>query len=321
MLELLHISFSYADKKAVNAISFTVPKGQHLAIIGESGCGKSTLLKLIYGLYDLDEGEIFYGGKPVLGPKFNLIPGMDFMKYLAQDFDLMPFITVEENIGKYLSNMYKDKKKTRIHELLEMVEMTEYANVKAQYLSGGQQQRVALARVLALEPEVLLLDEPFSQIDVFRRNNLRRNLFGYLRQKNITCIFATHDSTDILAFADEVAVMKSGAIIGKNTPKQIYENPGTFEIASLLGEVNEIPKYLVADEKDKSKKLLVYPHQLQIVPKSGFQVQIAQSFFNGKDYLVQSIWAGDKLFFENDSFLEAGSTVSLALKNHRDATS
>src|SRR4051812_8943492 len=182
MLELRNISFSYADQTVIKNITFNLHKGQHLAVIGESGCGKSTLLQLIYGLYDLDQGEIIYNGKPVLGPKFNLIPGMDFMKYLAQDFDLMPFISVEENIGKYLSNISKDKKKARVNELLGLVEMTEFAKTKAKHLSGGQQQRVALARVLALEPEVLLLDEPFSQIDVFRRNNLRRNMFQYLKE-------------------------------------------------------------------------------------------------------------------------------------------
>ena len=164
-----------------------------MAIIGESGCGKSTLLKLIYGLYDCDKGVLSWKSEPILGPKFHLIPGMPYMKYLAQDFDLMPFISVAENVGKYLSNFFPEEKQARIAELLEIVEMTNYANTKAKFLSGGQMQRVALAKVLALEPEVLLLDEPFSHIDNFRKNSLRRKLFAYLKQKNITCIVATHD--------------------------------------------------------------------------------------------------------------------------------
>jgi ABC-type nitrate/sulfonate/bicarbonate transport system ATPase subunit len=206
MLVVKDISFSYSDSPNINSISFSLTKGNNLALIGESGCGKSTLLKLIYGLYDLEEGQIFWNQTEVLGPKFHLIPGMPFMKYLAQDFDLMPFITVAENVGKYLSNFFPEEKQARISELLEIVEMTEYANVKAKFLSGGQMQRVAIARVLALEPEVLLLDEPFSHIDNFRRNSLRRKLFGYLKEQQITCIVATHDSTDVLAFADEVAI-------------------------------------------------------------------------------------------------------------------
>jgi ABC-type Fe3+/spermidine/putrescine transport system ATPase subunit len=147
MLIVNNISFSYDDVLVLKDVSFTINKEQNIALIGESGCGKSTLLKLIYGLYDLNNGEICYDNKPILGPKFNLIPGESYIKYLAQDFDLMPYITVEENVGKYLSNIYKDKKAKRVKELLEMVEMTAFANVKAKYLSGGQQQRVALAKV------------------------------------------------------------------------------------------------------------------------------------------------------------------------------
>ncbi|MBC7748037.1 MAG: ATP-binding cassette domain-containing protein, partial [Methylotenera sp.] len=124
MLEIKDISFTYSDKPVIENISFTIAKGENTAIIGESGCGKSTLLKLIYGLYNLDSGAITYNDKPILGPKYNLVPGEDYIKYLAQDFDLMPYITVEENVGKFLSNMYPDEKNTRIQELLEMVEMT-----------------------------------------------------------------------------------------------------------------------------------------------------------------------------------------------------
>ena len=134
MLSVQNISFGYSENTVIHNISFNVNKGQNIAVIGESGCGKSTLLKLIYGLYDLDEGEIFYDGNQILGPKFNLVPGEDFIKYLAQDFDLMPFITVAENVGKYLSNIYPEAKQSRINELLEIVEMTEYSNVKAKFL-------------------------------------------------------------------------------------------------------------------------------------------------------------------------------------------
>ena len=191
-------------------VNFTINQGDAVGIIGKNGAGKSTLLKVIYGLYDCDEGNISWKSEPVLGPKFHLVPGMPFMKYLAQDFDLMPFITVGENVGKFLSNFYPKEKQDRIDELLNLVEMAEFKHVKAKFLSGGQMQRVALARVLAQEPEVLLLDEPFSHIDNFRKNKLRRKIFQYLKEKQITTIIATHDSTDVLSFADEVLVMKNG---------------------------------------------------------------------------------------------------------------
>lgn len=312
MLEVNNISFTYDNKTVIRNLSFIVKKGQHVAVIGESGCGKSTLLKLIYGLYDLDEGSIVYDGKPVLGPNYNLIPGGGVMKYLAQDFDLMPYITVEENVGKYLSNSYNDKKAARVYELLEMVEMTEFAKVKAKYLSGGQQQRVALARVLALEPEVLLLDEPFNQIDAFRRNNLRRNLFNYLSENKITCITATHDSMDILAFADEAIIMKAGEIIRKGNPKSIYENPENFYIASLFGEVNEIPLHLIAFEKDKNKTIYLYPHQLKVTQQSDLVVHVRQSLFKGNGYMVEAAFGGNRIFFEHPKFIASETLVALA---------
>ncbi len=131
-------------------------------------------------------------------------------------------------------------KKLRVEQLLEMVEMTEFANVQAKYLSGGQQQRVALARVLANEPEILLLDEPFSHIDNFRKNALRRNLFAYLKTKGITCIVATHDSTDALSYADETIVLQQGMMVDKSTSFDLYTNPINKYVASLFGEVNEL---------------------------------------------------------------------------------
>lgn len=306
MLTVRDISFSYNDTPNLNSISFSLTKGKNLALIGESGCGKSTLLKLIYGLFDLDEGQIFWNDIEVLGPKFHLIPGMPFMKYLAQDFDLMPFITVAENVGKYLSNFYPEEKKARIAELLEIVEMTEYANVKAKFLSGGQMQRVALARVLALEPEVLLLDEPFSHIDNFRKNSLRRKLFGYLKEKGITCIVATHDSTDVLAFADEVAIIKEGKIIESGIPKFIYDNPRDKYVASLFGDVNEV--------EINGELKFVYPHQLKVTLNSDLKVEIVNSYFRGSHFLMEAKYGNRILFFEKDAILENGEVVCLKTK-------
>src|SRR5690606_9221143 len=142
MLEVKNISFSYDTLPVLRELSFSVPRGQHLSVIGESGCGKSTLLKVIYGLLQADPGEIFYNNEKLLGPDFHLIPGEAFMKYQAQDSDLMPFTTVEENVGKYLSNFNKPEKKKRTKELLELVGMSAYAYVKTLNLSGGQQQRI-----------------------------------------------------------------------------------------------------------------------------------------------------------------------------------
>ncbi|MFD1601690.1 ABC transporter ATP-binding protein [Flavobacterium artemisiae] len=313
MLDIQNITFSYTENPVIKNISFTIEKGQNISIIGESGCGKSTLLKLIYGLYDLDEGKIFYEDKPILGPKFNLIPGMPYMKYLAQDFDLSPYETVAENVGKFLSNGFANMKKLRVQELLEMVEMEQFANVKTKFLSGGQQQRVALIRVLALEPEVILLDEPFSQIDAFRKNALRRNLFRYLKQKGITCIIATHDSTDALSFADQAIVMRNGEVIVKDDPNKIYENPQIKYVASLFGEVNEIPTHLLLSYEDENHKTLVYPHQFKMVSESRLLVKIRRTYFRGSHYLIEAVYKRQLIFFESEIDLPLEQEVFLAL--------
>ena len=312
MLQVDNITFSYDKNKVIKNIDFSVSKGQNIAIIGESGCGKSTLLKLIYGLYDLDEGQIFWNENEVLGPKFHLVPGMPFMKYLAQDFDLMPFITVAENVGKYLSNIYPEKKQSRINELLEIVEMTEYSNVKAKFLSGGQQQRVALAKVLALEPEVLLLDEPFSQIDNFRKNSLRRKLFSYLKSKEITCLVATHDSSDSLSFADETIVLNAGEIVIKEKSDHLYKHPTNKYVAALFGDVNELKLSELVEIEDADETLLLFPHQLKIAESGKLKVKIKQFYFKGNHFLIEAEANCNSIFFEHDSELKINSEVFLS---------
>jgi ABC-type sulfate/molybdate transport systems ATPase subunit len=232
------------------------------------------------------------------------------MKYLAQDFDLMPFITVAENVGKYLSNFYLEEKQQRIAELLEIVEMTEYASVKAKFLSGGQMQRVALARVLALEPEVLLLDEPFSHIDNFRKNSLRRKLFAYLKEKQITTLVATHDSTDVLSFADEVLVMQNGAICAQGTPKELYNHPQSKYVASLFGDVNELSGYYF----DLEETQYLFPHQLKVTEVSSLKATVTHCYFRGSHYLIEASYEMGVLFFEDEKELIAGYVLFLIKK-------
>jgi len=313
MLAIKNISFGYTGKTILHNISFTVKKGQNIAVIGESGCGKSTLLKLIYGLYDLNEGEITFKADLVTGPKHNLVPGMPYMKYLAQDFDLMPYTTVAENVGSFLSNFYPHEKQQRIAELLDIVEMGEYAGVKAKYLSGGQQQRVALAKVLAREPEVLLLDEPFSHIDNFRKNALRRNLFAYLKQKGITVLVATHDSTDALSFADETIVIQAGRLVDKAASKEIYYNPKDKYTASLFGEVNEIKLELLTLTDRADEIVLLYPHQLKAEEGGPLKVIVKQCYFKGNRYLIKSAFGKQVIFFEHYKELPANAEVSLTV--------
>lgn len=282
MLRVQSISYSYSDKEVVSDVSFSVLKGQSVALIGESGSGKSTLLKLIYGLYDLDKGSIFWKTHQVLGPSYHLVPGMEYMKYLAQDFDLMPYVSVAENIGRFLSNFYLEEKSQRVKELLNLVGMDEFAHVKAKFLSGGQMQRVALARVLALQPELLLLDEPFSHIDPHQKAVLSQQVFKYCKEKVITVIYTSHTPEEILMFSDQILVMKEGKIITKDTPQHIYELPQNEYVAQLTGEVNMIPVRYLGVQNDQL--LLVRPHQF-FISSQGYQAQVVDRYYRGRTYM------------------------------------
>ena len=277
--------------------------GEHVSLIGESGSGKSTLLKLIHGEHDLDEGRIFWKDKEILGPKFNLIIGFEFMKYVAQEFDLMPFISVEENVGKYLSNFFPEQKHERIEELLDVVELSDFGKTKVKSLSGGQKQRVALARAVAKQPEIILLDEPFSHIDSFKKQSLRRKLFKYLKKNEISCLVATHDKDDVLGYADRMLVLHQSKIIADNTPEHLFNHPLQPLIASFFGEINTF------DDQ------LTYAHQIHMVGHSDIQGIIKQSYFKGTHYLIEANVKGDTVYFINHNALPKGQPVCLEIKS------
>jgi ABC-type proline/glycine betaine transport system ATPase subunit len=304
MLNVANISFQYAPKKKIlSNISFNLKEGQHLCVMGESGSGKSTLLKAIYGLLDLKKGSIYWKNQEVLGPAFHLVPGMSFFKYVAQDFDLMPYTSVAENIGKFLSRFYPEEKEQRTKELLEVIEMSSFANEKVKTLSGGQQQRVAIARALAKEPELILLDEPFGQIDNFKKNSLRRKLFSYLKEKNISCIVATHDGDDALSFADQMMVIKNKKVIAFDSPKNLYKSPPEHYVAALFDDVNEL--YIDGEKK------LMYPHQIQASKDSLHKVIVKKSFFKGSFWLIEATFNSQVIFFQNTEHLDSEQEIGV----------
>lgn len=312
MLRVENLSFSYDRLQVLQSIDLRIQRGEHVAIIGESGCGKSTLLKLLYGLMDLEQGEIYWDDNQILGPAYNLVPGAPFMKYLSQDFDLMPFISVAENISQYLSVFYPEELKERTQELLEMIELTEFADKKVKTLSGGQQQRVALARVLAQKPEVLLLDEPFGHIDNFLKNSLRRNIFNYLKDNRITTIVATHDVNDVLPFADRAVVLRDKEIIARARPMDLYKNPKNLYVASLFGEASLISIDVLKTYANAKRKIIVYTHEFRVSPSSGLKVTVEKAYPMGSHFLTESRSSDNEvIFFNANQLLPMGKEVFL----------
>tara|TARA_B110000902_G_scaffold264745_1_gene347032 strand:+ start:585 stop:1496 length:912 start_codon:yes stop_codon:yes gene_type:complete len=302
MLSITNVSFKYNERVVLNDVSARVHSGDCLAIVGESGSGKSTLLKLVFGQMDVDSGTISWKDQDILGPKNKLVVGHDFMKYVAQEFDLMPYTSVSENIGDHLSNFYPDEKKARVKELIEVVELEGFETTKVQFLSGGQKQRVALARAIAKRPEVILLDEPFSHIDNFKKQSLRRNLFEYLKTNNIACVLATHDKNDVLSFADQMMVLHNGVVLEIESPSKIYSNPRHPLVAAFFGEYSRI------------EGEFYYAHQITLVDDSPLKATVKHSFYKGHYYLIEAELNGILVCFKNATALKEHSVVSLALK-------
>ena len=294
--------FNYGTTQILRDIQFFLEAGKHLSILGESGCGKSTLLKLIYGTLQLHNGALSWNKEPILGPDFNLVPGESFIKMISQDFDLMPYTSVVENIGKFVSRLDMGLRQERIDELLEVVELTDVKDRKVKTLSGGQQQRVAIARALANEPELLLLDEPFSHIDNFRKNKLRRRLYKYLKSQNITCITATHDSEEALSFADELMVMQGGYFVAQGTPEDLYKSPNTAYVASFFEDV-----FCYKNE-------LYYPHNISVAEKGDIKVEVIHSYFKGSFWLIEASFQKKIFYFKHYKKLENRQIVCLELK-------
>jgi ABC-type Fe3+/spermidine/putrescine transport system ATPase subunit len=311
MLKITGLTFAYDKDSVLDGIDFVVEKGEHLAIMGESGCGKSTLLKLIYGSLQPSTGNIYWGKKKVKGPLFKLIPGESFIKYMSQSFDLMGVTTVAENIAEYLSVVYPKELKERTEELLEVIEMKQFAKTKVKHLSIGQQQRVALARALAQKPELLLLDEPFSHIDNFRKNSLRRKLFNYLKEEKITCLTATHDHNDILPFADRVLVLKDKQILADEPVLELYKKPRSLYVASLFGEANLVPIDIIKSYADTKRKIIVYAHEFKVSQNSGLPVEVKKTYPMGSHYLIEGLAEEQNIYFHSERNIEKGTEVFL----------
>ncbi len=233
------------------------------------------------------------------------------MKLVAQEFNIMPFTTVAENLSSHLSGLEEEKDKKRIDDLLEVVEMKAFKNTLVKNLSGGQKQRVALAKALANKPEILLLDEPFSNIDVFRKNKLQRKIFNYLKENNISCITATHDSEEALAFSDQILMLKNGTEEMFGTPEFIYKNVSTEYQAGFFGEANLLSKSLFSSETT-SEKIIVFPHQLEISKeKTKLKVTVKTTYFKGSYYSNEADFEGKTVFFNTVSPLNKGEIFYL----------
>lgn len=260
-----------------------------MALVGKSGSGKTTLMKCIYGLEDLDAGEVIFGNKKVLGPSYNLIPGYEEMKLVSQDFYVLDNHTVEENIFDKLIGYTNEVKQKRATKLLKLLDLLALKNSKAKFLSSGQKQRVAIARALAIIPKVLLLDEPFSNLDTILSEKLFAFVTSEVRKNKTSVILITHLADEALKYADTLAVMDNGKILQMGKKWQIYYKPKNTKLAGLLGPFNIIKAEDFEKSSKQKTKLFVRPDKLKITTaKTSFDLEltILNCTFNGKCFEV-----------------------------------
>ena len=248
MLELVDVSKSFGDVEVLKSISASVPKGELLTFVGPSGCGKTTLLRIIGGFTAITSGQVILDGEDIAA----LPPNMRDTKMVFQSYALFPHMNVRKNIGfgLTLQKMPKAKIDDRVDELLALVHMEGLGDRTIERISGGQQQRVALARSLALEPKVLLLDEPLSNLDANLRVVMREEIRSIQERIGITTIFVTHDQYEAMSISDRILVLNDGIIQQIGTPTDIYERPKNKFIAEFVGYVNFLEGKIESFDQD-----------------------------------------------------------------------
>jgi len=269
-LQAISVSKTYPGVQVpgIKKTDLTISQGKITAIIGESGSGKSTLLKLLYGLLSPDTGEVLFKGERIWGPGEKLIPGHDAMKMVTQQTDdLNLFAKVWDNIASMLphTDLKADRKKTE--KILKQLKMTAFADKRVADLSGGEKQRVAIARALITSPEILLLDEPFNQVDTSFREGLQHDIRQIVKETGLTVIIVSHDPAEVLSMADELLVLKEGEILESGDPKSIYQNPKHLYTARLLTNCTVLTKEdaKICGLKTKADHIVIYPEWIETV--------------------------------------------------------
>lgn len=280
-LSVKNICYTYPGEKsaALNRISFNLNRGSILGVAGSSGSGKSTLLNAIYGLIDLSEGEILFNGKKVSGPMKNLVPGHSEMRLAGQFHNLQSSVPVVEQIKYKLLKYEKSFRDKKAKELLSLTGLENYGNKLPNELSGGQQQLVNLCCALAEEPQLLLLDEPFNNLDQRSKKNVQEYLLLLREKLTISILIVSHDPLDLLSVSDKILILKDGKKIQQDIPEKIYFEPKNEYAAGLFGEINKL--------KRKGKNVFIRPSTVTISAEKskGFiQGKIIERVFHGNHY-------------------------------------
>jgi len=240
-VEIRGLAKRYGQTVALDDVSVNIPSGRVLSVLGPSGCGKSTLLRIVAGLAQADAGTVRIGDLTIVDGRRSLAPEHRPLNLVFQDYALWPHMRVSDNIGYGLHRQPKARRQARVEEMLDLFRIEPLADRFPSQLSGGQQQRVAIARAIATNPEVLLFDEPLSNLDVQLRADMRAELGELLERVGTTAIYVTHDPIEACVLADTVIVLRQGAIVQHGTPEELFTNPANAWVASLAGFSTQLP--------------------------------------------------------------------------------
>ncbi|SQH78112.1 Fe(3+) ions import ATP-binding protein FbpC [Shewanella benthica] len=320
-LSIRGVHSDYQGQQVLKGLDLTLEKGEIAALLGPSGCGKTTLLRAIAGLQAVSQGEISINGKTLTGPHVFTPSEQRGVGMIFQDYALFPHLNLADNILFGVKDLDKAARLARLDEMLELVKLEGLAKRYPHELSGGQQQRVSIARALAYEPELLLLDEPFSNIDAKVRGEMMLEIRNILKQRNVSAVFVTHSKDEAFVFADKLALFKDGYIVQYGTAEELYTAPKDRYVADFLGSGNYIPASVKDDFVVDTPiglltsttrlshpisyrgEILIRPQQLEIsADEQGlgviierrflgnichYQVQVAQHFYEVKSHLSQ----------------------------------
>jgi iron(III) transport system ATP-binding protein len=279
------------DVRAVRGVSFSLESGRIMGLVGASGSGKSTLLNLLAGLADADTGRVLLNGTRVQGPSEVLVAGHTDIRLVHQEYQLMPNVSIRENITYAVRYFEKNYRTHRVDALLKLCRLTAVQDRLPRQVSGGEKQRTAIARAIADVPAVLLLDEPFSHLDLPNRLLVRDLLFELVREQQTACLFVTHDATDALSIADTIGILRDGKLIQLDTPEAVYLRPDTAYAARLTGRVTVLPeKYrslLGLPSSDRADRLLSIRPEQVVLAESGVPALVRAVFFMGSHYELE----------------------------------